>query len=291
MHPLHLKAISYAKNFLAAERQLLDVLMEMRQKSLFVELGYTGIYSYCLKALGLSESQACYFSQVARKSKEVPELKKAIDAGKLSVSKARRIVPVVNPENCSLWIEKAATLPQRELEREVAQQNPRSVQERVRAVSFDRHELKVGISRHLKIKLDRVLSLVSKQKRKATSYEEALEEMVDLYLKRQDPVEKAKMAAPSSRKEPGSASNQANPDVKPSMTVNPRNQGAIPVAIKHQVNLRDQGRCNYQDRKGHRCNQYWFTELHHKIPVSKGGEHSVQNLTTLCSGHHKMVHR
>lgn len=169
-------------------------------------------------------------------------------------------------------------------------------QERIKAVSLDRHELKVGISHELKIKLDRVLSLESKKKRKRISYEEALEEMVDLYLKRQDPVEKAKTWKGSSSTVaiPTSKNTQANPDVIPAAMkhqVNNREPGAIPAAVKHQVNLRDQGRCSYQDSEGRRCNQFWFTELHHKTPVSQGGVHSAQNLTTLCSGHHKTVHR
>jgi hypothetical protein len=64
----------------------------------------------------------------------------------------------------------------------------------------------------------------------------------------------------------------------------------IPVRLKHQVNFRDQRRCVHVNAAGVRCNQTRWLEIHHVKPVGKGGENTLENLTTLCSVHHKYLH-
>src|ERR1043165_7949080 len=93
------KVRSLAKQWLRTEAEILSTLMEMSRERVFAELNYSGIYDYCLRALKFSEAQSYYFQRVAEKSKEVPELKEAIDQGELSVSGARRILPVLTKEN------------------------------------------------------------------------------------------------------------------------------------------------------------------------------------------------
>ena len=66
--------------------------------------------AYAVHDLKLSESVALNFINVARKSVQVPELKAEIEAGSFCVSKARKIVSVITPENKTDWIEKAKTL-------------------------------------------------------------------------------------------------------------------------------------------------------------------------------------
>src|SRR4051794_5403913 len=106
------KARGLAADFLRTEGQLLLVLMEMRRNNVFPALTYSGIYEYCLGRLKLSPAQSYYFKSVAEKSSTVPALGEAVAQGKLTLSQARRIVPVVTAENQVEWIAKAGTLPQ-----------------------------------------------------------------------------------------------------------------------------------------------------------------------------------
>ncbi len=64
----------------------------------------------------------------------------------------------------------------------------------------------------------------------------------------------------------------------------------IPNQIRHGVNQRDRGQCVFVDQNGHRCNQNRFTEVHHIRPYCGGGNHTIDNLATLCSTHHKAIH-
>ncbi|MCB0390194.1 MAG: HNH endonuclease, partial [Bdellovibrionales bacterium] len=65
---------------------------------------------------------------------------------------------------------------------------------------------------------------------------------------------------------------------------------AIPAEIAHHVHLRDQGQCRHHYPSGERCNTKRWLHLHHKQPVSLGGEHSVDNLISLCPAHHELAH-
>src|SRR5262249_21780810 len=83
--------------------------------------------------------------------------------------------------------------------------------------------------------------------------------------------------------------NQANLQQENLRVTNQRRP--IPAAIKHQVFLRDQGACQHiNTTTGEVCCNKRFVEVHHKKPVSQGGKNDLDNLITLCSGHHKVTH-
>jgi 5-methylcytosine-specific restriction endonuclease McrA len=62
----------------------------------------------------------------------------------------------------------------------------------------------------------------------------------------------------------------------------------IPKAIEDQVYIRDQGRCTFIGNNGKRCNSTHDLEFHHLLPFSKGGCHDVSNLTLHCRAHNAL---
>ncbi len=257
--------------FKQSEAELLSVLISLERSDGFRQLSYPNLFVYCRKALGLSEAQACYFLKVARTADKVPELATAVTSGEISLSQARRVAAVITPETAALWIEKAATLPQRELERAVTIANPKAiVREKIKPVAPERSEMRLGISVELERKIQRVREVLSRASKTHVTLEAALEEMVELFLERKDPVEKAKRAKPKAAK--------------------PSSGRSVPAAVKHEVNRRDQGRCQALLPNRERCGSPLWVEQHHVLPRSQGGPHAPANLITLCSQHHKMRH-
>lgn len=247
---LDVKARSLAKQYKKCEADLLQVLIEMDRKKTFLPLGYTGLYDYCFRALKLSEAQSAYFAKVAKKSQEVPALQEAIHEGKITLSQARRIVPVVTRENSQEWIEKAARLRQVDLERAVSVVNPQEVKERLKPVAPTRTELRVGISVELEKKLRRLQDLLG------GSLEEVLEKAVGETLQRRDPIAKA---------ERGFLRKQA-------------------PAVKHVIHWRD-GQCSFPG-----CVSTRFLQVHHIRHRAHGGSDAPENLKLLCSAHHRAIH-
>ncbi|MGE3759667.1 MAG: HNH endonuclease signature motif containing protein, partial [Pseudobdellovibrionaceae bacterium] len=64
----------------------------------------------------------------------------------------------------------------------------------------------------------------------------------------------------------------------------------LKAPIKHLIQLKYNSQCAHTDSNGKRCSQRRHLDVHHIIQVSQGGGDELENLTLLCSGHHKMIH-
>ena len=101
---LHTEALQISKEIRKYESQLLDILDQLDRRKGFMEFGYSSLFQYVVESLGLSEARASNFITVARKSREIPELKEGVRSWKFSVSKARKITPVLTKENKEQWL-------------------------------------------------------------------------------------------------------------------------------------------------------------------------------------------
>lgn len=267
------KARGLAKEYLRTEGELLSLLSEMRSQRIFLELGYTGIFDYCERALGLSRAQAFYFKSVAEKSEDVPEIKQAVVEGKLTLSQARRIVPVVTKENHQVWIAKAHELPQAELEREVTVVNPKAhLRERMKSIAPSLTELRAAVDRETEENLKVLQDLLSQKLGRPATLSDVL-----------------RAAAKWLRE-------KLAPDVKPHRPISSGNRPAkpgrrpVPQWVKRGVIARDGRQCSYVGPEGRRCEQKRWLHFHHKKEVARGGLNTQENLEILCSGHHRLHH-
>ena len=227
----------------------------------------------------MSEPVTLNFISVSRRAAQIPELKAAIKTGELTVSKARKITSVITPESQSTWISKAINLTSRALEKEVAKVLPQELTpERTKYVREDRVNLNFGLKEEFFKKLKRIQDLESQRRSKAVSIEETLNAMIELYLEKKDPLEKARRNINAHAPVPG------HRDEKSKMEESNKRK-PFRAQLRHQVNLRDSGKCAQEG-----CDQQRWLDIHHIIPVSQGGQNTLGNLTTLCRGHHKMEH-
>jgi hypothetical protein len=108
--------------------------------------------------------QAYYFKTVSEAAQKAPKLKSAVTSGELSLSKARRIAPVIKTENQTQWIEDAKTMKQPELERKVAVENPRArtgSQEKLKPIAKDTSKLEITIDDKTRRNLEALKELLS----------------------------------------------------------------------------------------------------------------------------------
>ncbi|MEZ4750786.1 MAG: HNH endonuclease signature motif containing protein [Bdellovibrionota bacterium] len=305
-----LKAVNLANHYLESEAKLLSHLIEMRKKKHFIPLNYTGIFDYCERRLHLSRAQAYYFKTVAEKADEVPEIKQAVLTGELTLSQARRIVPVLTKTNHKQWIKKAKELPQKDLEREVTAVNPQAhVRERIRWVAKELSELKVSLSPEAAANLAALQNILSQKLHKAATMGDVIAWALHVARKKHDPVEKARRSTLSARKTGSNsavrkmAQSAARPATPPPpnagliavATKKPRfasqgNRTLIPAGVKHAVILRDQMQCTFVAADGKRCQQQRWIHLHHIKEWNRGGLHEIGNLRLLCRAHHALEH-
>jgi 5-methylcytosine-specific restriction endonuclease McrA len=326
INTLDAQAIKVARNYKKLEQELLALIIEIDKKKIFYQLGYNSLFSYLTDRLELTPAATYAFINVARKSHEIPELKEHVTSGKLSIYKAQRITPVITSKNSKTWLTLAQSVTHRKLEREVALAAPRqAVPEKTKYLSLDqelsekvvikrespRLALQMGVSEKLMLKIRRAQDLESQRNKKSLSLEETLEQILDVYLDKRDPMKRAQRQLVKGKLQKSQQKKQ-EPAVK---SINRKSSGEklksyasvasgrnfaraksdkrkpIPASIQHQLQLRDQGQCTHRDQGGRRCPSRRFLEAHHIKPVSNGGDNSLENLTLFCSGHHKSMHQ
>ena len=286
---IHQEAITRAQRYLIAEAELLEVIIEIDKSRIYEEFGLSHLSPYCVKYLGLSEDVAANFVRVARKSLVVPELKEAIDEGRISVTKAKTIASVITSENHSDWIDKAQNLSKEKLEKEVATASPNIKKpEKAKVQGPNRIRVEFELTEEEMILFRRAQDLVSQKQGKSVNFAETQLELLKTYLEKCDPVKKAQRCqkrkpsskAESKKAEPSRDRCEEKPVRKP-----------LRAEARHAVNLRDQGRCQAITPDGSKCGQSRWIHYHHVKPVVEGGGNSVENIITLCSGHHRLWHR
>lgn len=266
---LHRRALSAARKLFTAEIELLDLLAAIESCAGFWSSGYTSLHVYCTDGLGLSDDIAYRLVRVARKCQEVPGLRTALAAQRFTLSKAGVIVGVLTRENQAHWFALAETLTKRELEREVANENPESPgREHAREQGNGYVRLEFSIRTETHQLLQRSLELVAQKTGVSPSIADTLHFVLTKFVAKEDPVEKADR-------------NESNfgPGTK-NLTKN-----------RHIVRARDRGRCQFGMPNGKICGERKWVDIHHIVPTSMGGSDEPENLITLCSAHHRIVHK
>jgi hypothetical protein len=308
---LNEKAVRVAGIYNRCEAELISILQEFDKHRGYLHFGCTSLHGYCVEVLKLSEATAFNFSTVCRKAVQVPELKAAIIAGEISVSKARKIAPVITKTNHDEWLTLAKTSSSREIEKAVAKAQPQlAIKESVKYVTEDRISLTVGLSEKTIEKLKRVMDLESQRTKSAASREDALTAALDAYLEKHDPLKKAERATSRAEKTINRTV-EVKSDMKVSAQSNAKpvpgqerarqienstqktfarvNRPKLPAALVHAVHMRDQRQCTF-NQNNKRCGATRWLDVHHIIPRVKGGPDTVENLTTICSTHHRLIH-
>jgi hypothetical protein len=231
--------------------------------------------------LSLSEAQAFYFKSVAEASVKAPKLKEAVQKGELSLSLARRIAPVITQETQIHWIDLAKKPPQKELEREVQQANPKATRpkEKIKPVDQKLSHLSLLINLDTENDLRNLQNLLSQKLGRAATLKDVIEWAVKTTKEKYSPEEKAKRS--EKRK-------IIAPKVKPGSSLG---RTPIPSSIKHEIVRREAFQCNFTSPQGVRCQTKRWLNFHHKKEVAKGGQNTVSNLTFLCTSHHKFIHK
>jgi hypothetical protein len=273
---LDLKAKSLADKYLLTQGEILTVLMELLKRNGFAILNYANIFEYCEKRLRLSRQQAYYYKSVAERSFTVPALKEAVVQEEITLSQARRIASVITEDTKQEWIKDAKELPQAELEKKVAEHNPKArVKERIRPVAKQESELKVVIDDQTEANIRALTDILSQKLQRPATLREVIAFATNAAREKFDPEKKAERSI----KRKSVSSGNPKPGRRP-----------IPKSVKNQVIEKQGYRCSYTSPDGRRCEQRRWLDFHHVVPVSHGGLNTPDNLELRCHAHHSLEH-
>lgn len=284
---IHEACLQLCEGYIKREAPIVVQLQMVGETKLFKELDKKSVFKYAVDICGLTEASAYSFIAVGKSAKRHPCLQDAIVSRSLTVSKANRIVSILSEDNAEELAQYAINHSTREIEREVRRRSPKAlVRSKIKPLTEDSDLLQASIPRKTTEDINRAQTLLAQK----TSMHQGISETISLvfsdYVERHDPVRKAERARARQSKEIS-----ARPEsVKPTVSV--VHKRIPPTAEqKHLVDLRDQRKCTHIGRDGQRCGDDRWIHYHHIISVANGGSNEPENLTTLCSFHHDLVHQ
>ena len=248
----------------------------------FEKFGLTSTFLYCLKVLELPRAKSNAVKSIAQKSREIQELHAAVEAGH-SLWTIAKLVPHITNQNKDVWLDRLATLDKAEVEEQISKISKRKKRDHI-----DKGEEHARLSGDLDNEtlelFKKAQALVSKSMRKNASVNDVLKAVLETFLEKNDPVRKADRSLIRKKV----FSTEKKTEKKPEKI---GKRVSLTAAEEHAVNQRDRGQCQALHPDGEKCGSQYFTEIHHVLSVELGGTNAPENLTTLCSGHHRLAHR
>lgn len=316
----HAEGMNLSAQYKRCEARMVEILSLMANERAYHRYQCDSLREYALYMWQLPENAAANLVTVANKALEVPELIEALKRGKVTVSKLRKICPIITQANARDWIELAEVCSTRIVEKAVAMEKPDTeMHSQMTYKSETIVKLEVDITEGLREKLERLSDLVSTKTKRSVQLHEVLDYLAQMGLERLDPVRRAKRhraRIENSKLAQAEAVHQAavvhepilSRDVCESNELHASNDRApretasrqegikkkkrerIKATLHHGLNLRDQAQCTHIRPDGTRCRNRRWLHVHHVKPVAHGGTNDLSNLVTACSGHHALYH-
>jgi hypothetical protein len=98
-----------------AEKQAVLCFAEILERILYRELEYSSIHAYAAEALGFSQSKSYQFIRLAESLETLPVLKRSLEQGEVSWTKAREVARIATPKTQERWVAEARSSTRRQL--------------------------------------------------------------------------------------------------------------------------------------------------------------------------------
>lgn len=289
-------------NYLAEHERGVSILVlrhirEVEVRRLFVELGYSSMYAYCIKHLKYSESKTMSRLASARLMTELPEIEEKIESGTLNITNLSKVQSFVRAEKAVQHElsknEKLSLISElqdkstREVAKELIQ---KSHQPALLAEKFQMTSVVLNDG-SLNLEYSKFDALLDPENR------ELLQQFKNLYahdlpdssnitvlnflLKKAVQHKKKKLGLIAPKKL--AADPNATPPRSPKVSAKRK---PLPVAVKRLVWQRATACCEHIDKKLKlRCSSRFALEPDHILPHALGGTDEVSNLQLLCRVH------
>jgi hypothetical protein len=290
-----------------AERDLAVLLAELAEQEHYRELGFTSVVDYARGRLQLEARKARGLLRLGRALPELPRLDGALASGELCWTKARELLAVVTPQTEQAWIELASASTSRELERAVAAHEPGELPSE--AIAKEAGPVRFSFSME-PVEAEQVRAALAALRAATGLSREELDDGALLAQMAQRVLHDLEgpdaptgerfriviehcpscgsVAAPEveiSETHVGQACCDAEIlDMRPGPTRGHVSR-SIPPATRRAVLQRDGHRCQVPG-----CTNRLWLDLHHLEYFRDGGDNSEENLLTLCSAHHQLLH-
>ena len=141
---------------------LISALAEMAKRRLYLQMGYSSLYRYCVEALHLSGDAAADRIEAARAALKYPVILGQLADGSITLSALRMLIPSLTDENHRDLLESARHKSKRDVTAMVAALRPHTLPYRtvITPVSGEEFRIQVTVSRETHDKFRRAQALL-----------------------------------------------------------------------------------------------------------------------------------
>jgi hypothetical protein len=224
----HDQGIQLSNTHAKSQWQMVEVLSKIEENHGYAYFHCSSLREYAILYWNLSENVASDMVTVAKKSIHVPQIIEALKNGRGTLSKIRKVCPVIDETNYQKWLDLVKECTSRIIEKTVALAKPETaVIEKVKYTSAHVLEVTHGMTEEIYLELQRVQDLLCQKEQRTVSRSEALQYLIHLGLETLDPIRKAKRAAERKVNKNSKAANQTNCSQKKSDQVLTKNDRAV----------------------------------------------------------------
>ena len=291
----------------AAVADVIEHLIEIDRRRLYLEHACPSVYAFCLERLGYSEDGALKRIRVARLAAQLPRVLDELRSGAIHLSGLVLLAPHLTEANADALLREARGKSRRKLQHILARWFPRpDVPANVRPLE---PTFAGGVNGTLP---GTDLSGPSTQSTRPGAYDSTprpkLEPLsadryhveftasAQLYAKLERAKELLSHSVPGGdlpelveraldalierelKRRTGAGKPRKRRELKPGSR-------RVPLEVERAVRERDGDQCTFTDAEGRRCHERRFLTLEHRVPFARGGLPTVENLCLLCKSH------
>ena len=299
---IHALTLLAAKNEKNATLVLLEQLMIVEEKRVYAIMGYSTLWEYVHKELNYSEPQTSERVSAMRLMKRVPEVKKELEAGKLTLTTTAKLATHVKREQCSesevlQLLESVSGKTTREAERVLVQESSEPAKpDQLRAVTKDLTRITIEVDSNFLELMKRAKELGGHA---GSSPQELFKMGLNEFVKKRE-IKKptaAQVEVSSETKSPTHSTFVENDfklharEVKEDRVQSKSRSSSRYIAkpVKVYVRQRSKDRCEFNSpESGTRCESRINLQFEHVLPFSVGGESTIENIKHYCSTHNRL---
>ena len=307
----------------SANRNLAELLLhlgEVESRKLFRDAACSSMFGYCTERLGLSEGAAYKRITVARVARKFPAVVEMIADGRLHLSGAKTVAPVLTRENHVAVLREAAGMSARMVERLVVRFQPKpDAPDLVRKLPDARVDeapkqtgtVPVTSPRDVASRPVSTAPAPARSREPRPSHKPTVAPLSEQRFKIQFSASSEVRQKLIRAQELMGAGNQDLEAIfekaldtlivelekkkraqtnRPQRKERPAKRGSrhIPHRVKRAVAARDREQCTFVDGEGRRCAERRHLEYHHQHAFARGGEATAENVAMLCRPHNAL---
>lgn len=291
----------------AAVADVVEHLVEIDRRRLYLEQACPSLYAFCLERLGYSEDAALKRIRVARLAAQLPCVLDELRSGAIQLTGLLLLAPHLNEDNAEALLTEARGKSRSKLEQLLARWFPRpDAAPSVQLLGAGAGQGAGGTATGA-VPSGPTTSLIRpgannfmpRPKLKPLSAERYLVQFTasaELYAKLERASELLSHSVPNGdlpelveraidaliERELKRRTGAGKPRKRRAQKPDSRH---IPVEVEREVRERDGNQCTFTDAQGRRCQERRFLTIEHRVPFALGGQPTVENLCLLCKGH------